>query len=141
MSDAVHRDLFARTYAQGVAQVYFGQRHVDFLAVAYYSCSFWFEADQAFDCFRGTAARPHFQRLAQNNQAGHHGNDVPERFGGAGRKELRGNGDDKGIAPGCTQAHSDQRIHGGVVVAQGFPGADEKLRAGIEHDGKRQQRQ
>ncbi len=136
---AVHRDFFARSHPDQVADPQGFDGDIPLLIALDPPGGFRPQAEQALDGGRGFAARPAFQRGAEIDQ----GDDGDRRLevgvlgqaGHAGGKQ----GHQHRIRPGGAGAQGDQGIHVGVVMAKLTPSAAEEMAAAVDHRHQGQQ--
>ena len=129
--DAVDRNLFARPDATHIANLDIGNRHVLLLPVSHDSCGTRGQAEQLLERRAGTAARPQFQHLPDEDQRRDDHSGVEIRLDSAMltepvREDARHDRSERAVRVGRADPHRDQRKHIRTAVDDRGPRSNEE---------------
>jgi len=141
LDGTVHGNFFTGANAQGVAVLHLLHRDVLFhffliRAIADHAGGFGAQVQQPFYCGAGLAASANLQCLAEIDQADDHGAGFEIHMPGGFWQGTRQQDHHHGVQPGGTSAQCNQGVHVGVMITEGFPGADKKMPAGGSEYGE-----
>ena len=135
--DAVDWYFLAGSHADGFIEADIGNGYVRLLAVPDHARGFGLKTDKALDGLRRLAAGAHLERLTEIDQRN---NDSCRFEVGMARETRHDTGKDRhehGVHPCRAGAERDQRVHVGVMGAEGLPGPTKEMPAGVDQHPQR----